>query len=125
MKNQNGVTLVALIITIIVMLILAGVTISMVISDGGVLEQAKSADAKQKLAEEKEKIVLSQMYITEGENAGKVSLKDTKVELLNLGYEEVDFDSSEEGKLKVTLKNPIDSETIIELENVINDDDGG
>ena len=42
MKNQKGITLVALIITIIVMLILAGVSISLVVGDNGVLTQAES-----------------------------------------------------------------------------------
>lgn len=41
MKNkQNGITLIALIITIIVLLILAGVTISMIVGENGILNQA-------------------------------------------------------------------------------------
>ena len=36
MKNQKGITLVALVITIVVLLILAGVTISMVMGPNGV-----------------------------------------------------------------------------------------
>jgi len=38
-KNQKGITLVSLVITIIVMLILAGVSIAMVLGDNGVLTQ--------------------------------------------------------------------------------------
>ena len=39
-KGNNGVTLVALVITIIVLLILAGVSISLVVGDNGVANQA-------------------------------------------------------------------------------------
>ena len=44
MKKQNGITLIALVITIIVLLILAGIAISMLSGDNGLLKQA--ADAK-------------------------------------------------------------------------------
>lgn len=43
MKNQKGITLVALVITIVVLLILAGVTISMVMGDNGVLKNSQKA----------------------------------------------------------------------------------
>ena len=43
MKNQKGITLVALVITIIVLLILAGVSISLVIGQNGVLSKATNA----------------------------------------------------------------------------------
>ena len=43
MRNQKGITLVALVITIVVLLILAGVTISMVMGPNGVLTNANKA----------------------------------------------------------------------------------
>ncbi len=43
MKNQKGVTLIALVVTIIVLLILAGVSIAMLTGDNGVLTQANEA----------------------------------------------------------------------------------
>lgn len=43
MKNQKGITLVALVITIVVLLILAGVTISMVLGPNGVLTNSQKA----------------------------------------------------------------------------------
>ena len=43
LKRKSGITLIALIITIIVLLILAGVTISLVVGDNGVLNQAVNA----------------------------------------------------------------------------------
>ena len=43
MRNQKGVTLIALVITIIVLLILAGVSIAMLTGDNGILTQANDA----------------------------------------------------------------------------------
>ena len=42
-KQSKGITLIALIITIIVLLILAGVTISMLTGENGILNQATHA----------------------------------------------------------------------------------
>ena len=54
MKNNKGITLVALVITIIVLLILAGVSISMVVGENGVLNRAKDATDKTAIAQAKE-----------------------------------------------------------------------
>lgn len=55
MKNQRGITLVALVITIIVLLILAGVSISLVVGQGGILGKATNAvDANEKATVEQE-----------------------------------------------------------------------
>ena len=50
MKNNKGITLIALVITIIVLLILAGVSIAMLTGDNGILTQAKSAQNKTKIS---------------------------------------------------------------------------
>ena len=42
-KNNNGITLIALVITIIVLLILAGVSIAMLTGENGILTQAQRA----------------------------------------------------------------------------------
>ncbi len=43
MKEQKGITLIALVVTIVVLLILAGVTITFVLGEGGILDMAKEA----------------------------------------------------------------------------------
>ena len=58
-KNVKGITLVSMVITIIVMLILAGVSISMVTGDNGVLTRATEGSVKTKLASVKEDVELS------------------------------------------------------------------
>lgn len=43
MKNQKGITLIALVITIIVLLILAGITIAMLTGDNGLLTRSQNS----------------------------------------------------------------------------------
>ena len=59
MKRKNsGVTLIALIITIIVLLILAGVTIASVVGDNGILNQATNASEKTRIEQVQEQVDL-------------------------------------------------------------------
>ncbi len=44
-KGQGGITLVALVVTIVVLLILAGITIALVFADNGVVDKAQQAAA--------------------------------------------------------------------------------
>ncbi len=53
-KGENGITLIALVVTIVVLLILAGVTITMVLGEDGIIAQAKLAAEKTKEAEAKQ-----------------------------------------------------------------------
>lgn len=48
MKKSNGITLIALVVTIIVLLILAGVSINMITSDNGIITRASDAAEKTK-----------------------------------------------------------------------------
>ena len=56
MKNNKGITLVALVITIIVLLILAGVSISMVVGENGVLSRATNAATETSKAEAEQEL---------------------------------------------------------------------
>ena len=58
-KGKNGITLIALVITIIVLLILAGVTIATLTGDNGILTKAQSAKKVSTDAEIEEKIKLA------------------------------------------------------------------
>ena len=58
MRNQKGVTLVALVVTIIVLIILAGISINLLLGENGLITKAQEAKKQQKIAEIKEKISL-------------------------------------------------------------------
>ena len=50
-KNKKGITLVALAITIVIMIILVGVSIYLTISDNGLIQKATEANKNQTLTE--------------------------------------------------------------------------
>ena len=59
MKNNKGITLIALVVTIIVLLILAGVSIAMLSGNNGILNRASEAGDKSVVANAKEQIALA------------------------------------------------------------------
>ena len=61
--NNNGITLIALVVTIIVLLILAGVTLNLVFSDGGIIKRAQSLEETQSKAELLEKIEIIKLKL--------------------------------------------------------------
>ena len=71
-KKENGITLIALIITIIVMLILTGVTLSITLGDNGLVNKAKEATTQTQVAMDRE-LLLSAVVGAIG-NDGKVNL---------------------------------------------------
>ena len=72
MKNQRGITLIALVITIIVLLILAGVSIAMLTGENGILNKATSSRSATNEAEAVERINLAL-------NAVKAEIYDQQV----------------------------------------------
>jgi flagellar basal body-associated protein FliL len=85
--SEKGITLIALVITIIVLLILAGVTISMVLGDNGIIHQAEHAKDMQEKESELERVKLA---ITSAVTAGK-------------GEIELDLESTADNSLKKAL----------------------
>ena len=69
LKERNGITLIALVITIIVLLILAGVTIATLTGDNGILGKAKTAKTTndEEKAKEQIKIAVMGSYGKDGE----------------------------------------------------------
>ena len=59
LKQKQGITLIALVITIIVLLILAGVSIAMLTGNNGILTQATNAKEQTQISSEKEAIQLT------------------------------------------------------------------
>ena len=62
-NNQRGITLIAFVVTIIVLIILAGVNINMLVGDNGIITQAQSADERTEKAAIEEKMQLAQMQL--------------------------------------------------------------
>ena len=73
LKENKGITLIALVITIIVLLILAGVSIAMLTGQNGILSQAQNASTQTEIAEEKEIIGLAYNGAMAENNATEIS----------------------------------------------------
>ena len=58
-KKAKGITLISLVITIIILLILAGVTLSLTLGDNGIITQAQKAKEAQEIAAIKEDFQLA------------------------------------------------------------------
>ena len=58
-QKARGITLIALVVTIVVLLILAGITISLVFSENGVANKAREAEENTKIAQVREKLELA------------------------------------------------------------------
>ena len=54
--REKGITLIALVVTIVILLILAGVTLNIALSDNGLFNKTKEAVSKTKLEMEKEQL---------------------------------------------------------------------
>ena len=62
MKKEKGITLVALVVTIIVLIILAGISINLVLGDNGIITIAKKAKENTELAKTDEETQLNELY---------------------------------------------------------------
>ena len=67
MKKNKGITLVALVVTIVVLLILAGVSINLVLGDNGIITKAKEAQRKSAEASQNDLIGMNELAQQLGE----------------------------------------------------------
>ena len=81
-KGKTGITLIALVITIIVLLILAGVTIAMLTGDNGIL--TKTTEAKQKTTEAAAKEKIQSEVVGSYGTDGNVSIDELNKNLQNI-----------------------------------------
>ena len=93
-KKNSGITLIALVVTIVILLILAGISIGALTGDNGIIDQAHTAKEDTEIASWEEQIDLA---IIDAENKHRnPTLDDVKEELKNQGiiddYSQVDKD---------------------------------
>ena len=96
-NNEKGITLVALVVTIIVLLILAGITISVALNNGGILGRAEKAKQETEAASIRDYVSMAIMNIkteyytspssfVEINQTGKASAKKFLTDELSTGY---------------------------------------
>lgn len=95
-KNNSGITLVALVITIIVLLILAGITINLTLGENGLLNRAEGAKGEHTKGSIKEELEMdiANMYI-EKKSKGETLTKQEIAEELSKKTEILDVSDTE------------------------------
>ena len=83
MRKQRGITLIALVVTIIILIILSGVSINLVLGENGIITIAKRAKENTELAKVEEEKELNELYTQlEAENTEKKTNKANAPKLL-------------------------------------------
>ena len=100
-KLNKGITLIALVITIIVLLILAGVSIAMLTGENGILSQAQKAGEQTDIGKEKEDISLAYNGARAENNGGDVDADDLN---RNFGYSNTEAEAEGSNPITVTFK---------------------
>ena len=82
LKNKNGITLIALVVTIIVLLILAGVSLSLLLSDSGIIGRATKSKEASRYVElkEQEDLLKIEYKINQSLSNGETSITKEKRE---------------------------------------------
>lgn len=123
-KNEKGITLVALVITIIVLLILAGVTLSMVMGDSGIFGKANSAKEKTKLSNAEEIIKLAVLENKVNKASGDTALSDDELKaeitkkLTEQGYTVDGSNVNYDGDKTIDIEDYLDKENSSDTYNV-------
>ena len=97
--KEKGITLIALVVTIVVLLILAGVSISMLTGENGIINKAQEAKVNTEIAEEKEAIGLAYNGVMAENRGNGVSAGELQAELISNGY-----DVTASGSNPITVK---------------------
>ena len=79
-ENNNGITLIALVITIVVLIILASITINIVIGKNGIIERGKQAKEQTIISQYKEKIEMIKIDVRLKYKCIEITLENLKNE---------------------------------------------
>lgn len=112
--NQKGITLIALVITIIVLLILAGVSISLIVGENGVLNKAKNASLNTRGAsvQEAKELWENDKKVAEYDEDTS-SVVETQAELLERLVKEGSITADEKLTIETTGQVTIGDRTIV------------
>ena len=102
LKNKNGITLIALVVTIVVLLILAGVTLNLVLDNNGIIQKSKEARSETIFADEKEKVEMAYVSAALKKLGDTVTAEELQEELdLSVGTGKTVVTTNGDGTLNV------------------------
>ena len=97
-KFNQGITLIALVVTIVVLLILAGVSIQMLAGEDGIIKQAVDAKDKTTIGNEKDLVDLAAQAAKLNSGWGEITEANLEKELTsNIGERDVDYSLKKDG----------------------------
>ena len=104
MHRKNGITLIALVVTIVVLLILAGITISLVFGSNGVIQKAQDSKEQTEIGEMREKLEMAKVPVyADGNGSYKVQDYWNRIESEGLIADKtVDIIDNGDGTYEVT-----------------------
>lgn len=106
LREKKGITLIALVITIIVLLILAGVTIATLFGDNGILTKATEASEKSKIGDETEIIKLAYNACKMDETNSEIETEKMRLEINQLaGEDKATVQEYQTEKIVIAFKN--------------------
>ena len=90
-RKNNGITLIALVVTIVVLLIISGISISM-LGENGIINQSKQAKEETEISDEKEKVEISAVNAAGKDKWGEITEDNLEEELnKNIGKRNEDY----------------------------------
>lgn len=122
-NRQTGITLVALVVTVVILLILAGISIKLVLDDNGIISRAKQADIIQR-GSTVEDVVTEWKYSKKMDDYAD-SVSETKEDIINslieknLITEEEKNEINDKGYTKIGTKDIIFSDGLEDTKQVI------
>ena len=104
LKTERGITLIALVVTIVVLLILAGITISLVFGSNGVIKKAQDSKEQTEIGEMREKLEMAKVPVyADGNGSYKVQNYWDRIESEGLIADKtVDIIDNGDGTYEVT-----------------------
>ena len=122
-KNNKGITLIALVVSIIVLLILAGISISMLTGQNGILNGATETKEKTDYAKEKEEISLA-ITTSKMENIGNTTKinKESFEKIFRQQYNKnITIDGNEDNSFNITFNESNRTYYVSEYGDIIDD----
>ena len=102
LKNKKGITLIALVVTIVVLLILAGVSINLVLDNNGIIAKSKDARNSAIESDEKEKVEMAYVSAALKKLGDTVTAEELQEELdLSVGVGKTDVTTNGDDTLNV------------------------
>lgn len=114
-KRQNGITLIALVITIIVLMILAGVAINITLGENGIFNKSQLAALKYKerAAEEKLEFMITELRIDKGGSATLSDLIDEFSKPTRTDVNIIDIKTKTESNQSITSNEEPEEVTLV------------